>query len=96
MIRHETVADRWVVLKNIGLDEQHGGVVCGLGVDDDVLHVRLALADVVLEPAGELVRVGQRHLGRHGDGDEDDEAAGGVQEPQLARRLAGALDARAR
>ena len=40
-----------------------------------VLHVRAPLADVVLQPAGQLVGGGQRHVGRDGNGDEDDEAA---------------------
>src|SRR4051812_6212347 len=52
----------------------------------------LAVADVFLEPAGDLVRVGQRHVGGQSDGDEYDEPAGGVQQPQLARRLSGAVD----
>src|SRR5262249_3595023 len=58
----------------------------GLRVDDDVLHVRLRLADVVLQPAGQLVRLGQAHAGRDGDGHEHDEAADGVQQPQFERR----------
>jgi hypothetical protein len=59
-------------------------------VDDDVLHVRLAAADVVFEAAGELVRVPERHVRGHGHGHEHDQAAGGVQQPKFPRWLTGA------
>src|ERR1700756_843464 len=61
----------------------------GLGVDDDVLHVRLTVADVVFEPAGELVRGGERDVPRHGYRDKHHEAVSGVQQAQLAGRLLG-------
>ena len=72
------------------LERSVGALASGLGVDDHVLHVRLAGADLVLQAAGQLVRVGQRHAGRDGDRHEDDQPTVGVQQPQLPRRLAGA------
>jgi hypothetical protein len=61
-------------------------------VDDDVLHMRLAFADVVYEAAGQLVGLGERHLRRYGHRHEHDEAAGGVQQQQLPWGLARAVD----
>src|SRR4051812_21807155 len=61
------------------------------GVDDDVLHVRLAVADVVLQAAGEIVRGRQRHVGGYRHGDEHDQAAVGVQKPQVSRRVSGVV-----
>jgi hypothetical protein len=60
-------------------------------VDDDVLHMRLAVADIVFQAAGQLVRVVQGHVDRHDRRYEHDESTGGVQQPQLARWLPGAL-----
>jgi hypothetical protein len=53
-------------------------------MDDHVVHARLAVADVVFESAGQLVGVWQRHVGRHRDGDEHDEAAGSLQQAQFS------------
>jgi hypothetical protein len=61
-------------------------------VDDDVLHVRLAVADVVFEAAGELVCVRECHVRGHGHGHEYDQAAGGVQQPQFPRWLTRAVE----
>jgi hypothetical protein len=61
-------------------------------VNADVVHARLPVADVVLEAAGQLVGVWQRHVRRDDDSDEDDEATGGLQHPQVSRRLAGAVE----
>ena len=64
----------------------------GLGVDDDVLHVRLALSDVVLQSTRELVGLRERHIRRHADADEHDQAAVRVEQAQCARRLTGPFE----
>ena len=50
----------------------------GLGVHDHILRVRLALADVAFQPAGEVVGLRKRHVRRHDDTHEHDQAAGRV------------------
>jgi hypothetical protein len=68
-----------------------GSAPSWFGVHYDVGHVRLRVADVVFEPAREFVGVGQPGVISGDDGDEHDESAAGVQEPQLTRGVTGAV-----
>jgi hypothetical protein len=61
-------------------------------MDNDIGHVRLSLADVVLENAGEVVRVRQPGVLARPDRDEHYEAGVGAQKAQLTRRPAGPAD----
>jgi hypothetical protein len=58
---------------------------------DHILQMRLTFADVVFEATGEVVSFSQRHVGGHGDADEDDRTGRGAQQAQLSRWSPGPL-----
>lgn len=68
----------------------------GLCMHDHVPHVRLALADVILKPACQVVGRWQRHIGSNAHADEHDKTAGAMQQTQLPRWRTGSVHDKSR